>query len=95
MEEVKGTLTSSVYSIFAELGISEQYTSKSLESLSAVDSKYLRDLKLNVAAVLKSKTLSAKETALLALAVAVVEKNDVLIAAFEQLSRKMRPTLKK
>lgn len=88
MEEVKGTLTSSVYSMFAELGISEQHTSKSLESLSAVDSKYLRDLKLNVAAVLKSKTLSAKETALLALAVAVVEKNDVLIAAFEQLSRK-------
>lgn len=88
MEEVKGKLTSSVYGMFAELGIGEEHTSNSLESLSAVDSKYLRDLKLNVAAVLKSKNLSAKETALLALAVAVVEKNSVLIVAFEKMSAK-------
>lgn len=88
MEDVKGTLVATVYSLFAELGINETHTSKSLERLSAVDSKYLRDLKLNVAAVMKSKNLTPKEANLLALAVAANEKNDVLITAFEGLCAK-------
>lgn len=88
MEEIKGTLATTAYSLFSELGIPESHTSKSLESLSAADSKYLRDLKLNVAAVLKGKNLSAKESALLALATAANEKNDVLITAFEAMSAK-------
>lgn len=88
MEDVKGTLAATVYSIFAELGIAETHSSKSLVRLSTVDSKYLRDLKLNVAAVLKSKNLTPKEANLLALAVAVNEKNDVLITAFEGLCAK-------
>lgn len=88
MEELNGTLAATVYNMFTELGIPQSHTSKSLESLSAADSKYLRDLKLNVSAVLKSKNLSAKETALLALATASNEKNDVLITAFEGLSTK-------
>lgn len=88
MEQTNTALSATVLSIYAELGIDEKHTSKSLESLSVTDSKYLRDLKLNVVGVLKSKTLSAKEAALLALAVAVNEKNDVLIAAFEAMSTK-------
>jgi alkyl hydroperoxide reductase subunit D len=88
MEELNGTLAATVYNMFTELGIPQSHTSKSLESLSATDSKYLRDLKLNVSAVLKSKNLSTKETALLALATASNEKNDVLITAFEGLSTK-------
>lgn len=88
MEDVKGRLSATVYSLFAELGIAETHTSKSLERLSAVDSKYLRDLKLNVAAVLKSKNLTPKEANLLALAVAANEKNDILITAFEGLCAK-------
>jgi len=85
MEEQTNTLTASVQSMFADLGIEEGHTSQSLESLSAVDSKYLRDLKLNVSAVLKSKNINTKEAALLALAVAVTEKNNILIAAFEKM----------
>ncbi|MCB9045803.1 MAG: carboxymuconolactone decarboxylase family protein [Chitinophagales bacterium] len=92
MEQENTTLTVSIQSMFAELGIDETHTSKSLESLSAVDSKYLRDLKLNVAAVMKSKNLSARESALLALAVSVTEKNNVLITAFENMSRKAEAT---
>ena len=88
MEDVKGRLSATVYSLFAELGIAETHTSKSLERLSAVDSKYLRDLKLNVAAVMKSKNLTPKEANLLALAVAANEKNDVLITGFEGLCAK-------
>lgn len=85
MEEQNSTLSATVQSMFAALGINEAHTSKSVESLSIVDSKYLRDLKLNVSAVLKSKHINAKETALLALAIAVTEKHDVLISAFENM----------
>lgn len=92
MEEVKGNLSQAVYSLFSELGIPAEHTSKSLESLSAVDSRYLRDLKLNVAAAFKSKHLTPKEAALLSLAVAVNEKNDVLITAFENMCRKYDAT---
>lgn len=88
MEQASLELSSTVMSIFENLGIDERHTSKSLERLSSVDSRYLRDLKLNVNAVLKSKNLEPKEAALLALAVAVNEKNDALISAFEQMSAK-------
>lgn len=87
MENVNTGLSSTAMSLFEKLGIELTHTSKSLERLSAVDSRYLRDLKLNVGSVLKSKNLDAKETALLALAVASNEKNDVLIEAFENMSK--------
>ena len=53
-----------------------------------MNSRYLRDLKLNVSGVLGSNNLSRKEANLLALSVAVNEKNNVLITAFEQLAEK-------
>jgi len=86
--ETKEKLNATALSLLAELGISEHYTSPGLQSMAATDSKYLRDLKLNVTAVLKSKNLNVKETSLLALATAVNEKNHVLIAAFEQMAAK-------
>lgn len=85
MEEQKIILSATAKSLLAALGVNEAHTSLSLESLSKVDSKYLRDLKLNVSAVLKSKNINSKEAALLALAVAVNEKNNTLIAAFEKM----------
>lgn len=77
-----------IQNMFLELGISADHTSKSLNSLAAVNHKYIRDLKLNVAGVLGSSNMTRKETSLLALAVAVNEKNDTLIAAFEGLATK-------
>lgn len=74
--------------MLADLGIDAGHTSKTLESLAAVNHKYIRDLKLNVAAVLGSQHMTKKETLLLALAVAVNEKNDVLIGALEGLATK-------
>lgn len=86
-------LTDTIKNMFSDLGIDENHTSLSLEKLSAVDSKYLRDLKLNVSAVLnKSKNINQQETALLALSVAVNEKNDVLIKAFEGLAKSYEAT---
>lgn len=85
MEEQNIILSATAQSLLAAIGVDETHTSLSLESLSKVDSKYLRDLKLNVSAVLKSKNINSKEAALLALAVAVNEKNSILIAAFEKM----------
>ncbi len=86
--ETKETLNVAALSLLAELGIDDTYTSPGLQRMAGTDSKYLRDLKLNVAAVLKSKNLNAKEAVLLALATAANEKNEVLITAFEKMAAK-------
>jgi alkyl hydroperoxide reductase subunit D len=86
--ETKETLNAAALSLLAELGIDDTYTSPGLQRMAGTDSKYLRDLKLNVAAVLKSKNLNAKEAVLLALATAANEKNEVLITAFEKMAAK-------
>ena len=57
--------------LLQDLGIDAAYTSQSLNSLAAVNSRYLRDLKLNVSGTISSGNLSRKEAYLLALAVAV------------------------
>lgn len=77
-----------VVNMFTDLGIAPEHTSPSLERLVATDSKYIRDLKLNVAAVLNGKNISKKDSALLALSVVVNEKNAVLIQAFEAMATK-------
>ena len=73
---------------FQDLGIDAAHTSPQLESMAGVNSKYLRDLKLNVSGLLAAKNLTKKEAFMLALAVASNEKNATLIAAFEALSIK-------
>ena len=76
-----------VVNLFADLGIDPTHTSLSLLRLAEQDSKYLRDLKLNVSAVLNSKNISKKDSSLLALSVAVNEKNTTLMIAFENMAR--------
>ncbi|HYD21662.1 MAG TPA: carboxymuconolactone decarboxylase family protein [Flavipsychrobacter sp.] len=76
-----------VVNLFADLGIDPSHTSLSLQRLAEQDSKYLRDLKLNVSAVLNSKNISKKDSSLLALSVAVNEKNTALMTAFENMAR--------
>ena len=73
--------------LFNDLGIDASHGSSSLQRLSAVDSRFLKDLKLNVAAVLGSNNMNRKEAAMLALSVAVNEKNEALKNAFEQMAR--------
>ena len=76
-----------VANLFADLGIDPTHSSLSLQRLAEQDSKYLRDLKLNVSAVLNSKNMSKKDSSLLALSVAVNEKNTALMTAFENMAR--------
>ena len=75
-------------SLFQELGIDPSFTSPALRALVSGNSKYIRDLKLNVVAMLGSKNLTRKEALLIALSVASNEKNSTLIRAFETLAVK-------
>jgi lipoyl-dependent peroxiredoxin subunit D len=78
-----------VVNMFNDLGIDAAHNTPSLQQLAAADSRYIRDLKLNVSTVLNnSSNLTKKEAYLLALSVAVNEKLEVLIKAFDTLSRK-------
>ena len=72
--------------LLQDLGIDPSYTSSSIISLSAVNNRYIKDLKLNVSTTLASSNLTRKEAYLLALSVAVNEKHTGLIAAFENLA---------
>jgi alkyl hydroperoxide reductase subunit D len=81
-------MNETIQNLFADLNIRADYKSESLEKLAVVDSRYLKDLKLNVGAVLKSTNINKKEAYLLALSVAVNEKSPVLINAFETSARK-------
>jgi len=81
-----------VLNLFQDLGIDPSYTSSSIKSLSAVNNRYIKDLKLNVSTTLASNNLSRKEAYLLALSVAVNEKHEVLITAFEKLAAKENAT---
>lgn len=77
-----------VANFFNDLGIPQTHTSHSLEKLVAVDSRFIRDLKLNVSAVLGSPSMTRKETSMLALSVAINEKHPVLIEVFEAMAKK-------
>lgn len=65
-----------------ELGLDESGKTANLSLLSEADSRYLKDLKINLANVLQSENLSRKEAWLLALAVAANEKKPGLQEAF-------------
>mgnify|MGYP000278776005 CR=1 FL=1 len=71
-----------IQELLADLGIDSTYSNPTLQHLATADSKYLRDLKLNVKAVLTSENLSLKETHLLALAIASNNNKEILVNAF-------------
>lgn len=73
--------------ILQELGIDAAYQNQSIEQLSIADSKYLRDLKMNVKSVLTSEVLSAKEAYLTALACTTNNNNAILTQAFTQKAK--------
>jgi alkyl hydroperoxide reductase subunit D len=68
--------------LLQSLGIDTNYRTDALTLLEKGESRYLRDLKLNLASVLTSEHLSVKECALLALATAVNNNNGPLTQYF-------------
>lgn len=81
------TMNDTILNLFNDLHIPATYESKSLTQLVASDSRFLKDLKLNIGGVLKSTNFNKKEAYLLALSVAVNEKTAVLIDAFTSLAK--------
>lgn len=81
------TSTNETLAALQEL-LGKDHDSLLLQQLAANDHKYLRDLRVNVSNTLKSSYLSAKETRLLALAVAINEKQHGLIEAFSEMAKK-------
>lgn len=79
-------MNETIAGIYAELGIAPDHQSVSLNAIAQTESRFLKDLKLNVSGVLKSASFSKKETSLLALSVAVNQKHEILIAAFTQMA---------
>lgn len=77
-----------IENLFRELDLTAEHVSKRLEKLMHVDSRYIKDLKINVSNVLSGKNLNKKEAYLLALAVAVNEKHQPLQDSLERLCLK-------
>ena len=88
-----GIKNETILSLLEELGVEQPFTSPGFNSLSAANSKYLRDLKLNVTGMLNSKNLTKKEANLIAMSVAVNEKHSILISAFSALALKEGATV--
>lgn len=77
-----------IQNLFSDLGIDRTHESTSLLQLEQVDSRFLKDLKLNVGSVLNGAHIERKQAILLALSVAANEKNNVLSVAFKSLAIK-------
>jgi alkyl hydroperoxide reductase subunit D len=75
-------MNETIQELLADLGLQTDHANLTLKHLGTADSKYLRDLKLNVKAVLSSEHLSSKETHLIALAIASNNNNELLVTAF-------------
>ena len=79
-------INETLQNLLQDLGMDPTHTSPALVSLAATNSKYLKDMRLNVSASLASTHMSRKEAYLLALSVAATEKHVALISAFEKLA---------
>lgn len=75
-----------VTSLLEELALPADHAGAALDLLGATESRYVRDLKMNLKAVLKSAHIDAKGIALLALSIAANQKNTTLIAYFKDLA---------
>lgn len=75
------------------LGLAAQeLVSPGLETVVASESRYLKDLKINFGNALSYGTLSKKESYLLALAIAINEKNKMAIQSFTELAKTTEAT---
>lgn len=85
-------LTETKTDFLKDLGLDENTKFPLLEMMSEGETKYLRDLRVNVKNVLSSTNLLPKEAYLLALSIAVNEKNDVLAKSFTDKAKEFEAT---
>jgi len=75
-------LNETLKDLISDLGLPESYNNPSLSLLIEGDSKYLRDLRMNVKGFVKSKDLSEKEVYLISVAIASNNRNASLEVAY-------------
>lgn len=73
--------------LLADLHLDDGQATPNLKQLVAGESKYLRDLRMNLKTLYKSAVLSEKEVNLLALAIAANNKNSALTAHYSTAAR--------
>lgn len=73
--------------LIKDLRIEESAQFPALEIMADGETKYLRDLRINLKNVINSESFSLKESYLLALAIAVNENNTVLTDSFTKLAK--------
>jgi alkyl hydroperoxide reductase subunit D len=78
--------TEVIQELLAIVGLDADYRNESLTLLEKGNSRYVRDLKLNLSSTFTSSHLTEKECALLALSIAVNNNNGVLTKFFEKLA---------
>lgn len=78
--------------LLEDLKMNDDQKSTALNQLVASESKYVRDLRMNLKSIYKSKVLSEKEVALLALAIATNNKNDNLSYAYNEHAKEFGAT---
>lgn len=86
------TASNTKKSLFESVNLPETLESALIDRLNEADSRFLKDLKINVGNVLKGQNLNEKEAALLALSVAINDKNAVLREALEEVAAKLGAT---
>lgn len=84
--------TEIINELLQSLGIDVAYRTDSLSLLEKGESRYLRDLKLNLTSTLTSEHLSAKECALIGLSAAINNNNSLLIKYFTQYAEEQGAT---
>ena len=94
---MSGTETKAAYeegtaSLLEEVGLPGDHANAALQLLGAVESRYSRDLKLNLKAVLKSAHLDAKQAYLLALSIAANQRNSSLTTYFSIMATEQGAT---
>ena len=70
--------------LLKELQLGDESLTPQLQALKGTNSRYLKDLKLNITTALNAESLGKKDASLIAFAVAVNEKNVSLQQSFEQ-----------
>ena len=73
--------------LFKDLGLSEDEMYENIETMVAGETRYLRDLRINLKNTLASESLNIKEAYFIALAIAVNEKHLKLIRAFKEKAK--------
>ncbi len=73
--------------LLKDLGIQENEEFASLEAMVKGETKYIRDLRINLKNTLASENFSTKEAYLIALAISINEKNKILSESFSNRAK--------